>query len=143
MGVERQYSGTLGKTANWQLGVSVNAVTEQASCPLDWRLFVPRRWDQGLGLDHFEGRSFGGWHHHVTLVSVAHGYLTLERLRRPKRRRRPAVVAAPGRAASSAHLLGRRLSPLQATCATLALPPRTSQRRPDRALLGGDESAAP
>ena len=49
MGVERQYSGTLGKTANWQLGVSVNAVTEQASCPLDWRLFVPRRWDQDLG----------------------------------------------------------------------------------------------
>jgi len=24
-----------------------------------------------LGLDHFEGRSFIGWHHHVTLVSVA------------------------------------------------------------------------
>jgi hypothetical protein len=37
-----------------------------------------------LGLDHFEGRSFPGWHHHVTLVSVAHGFLTLERLRRPK-----------------------------------------------------------
>ena len=37
-----------------------------------------------LGLDHFEGRSFGGWHHHVTLVSVAHGFLTLERLGRPK-----------------------------------------------------------
>jgi SRSO17 transposase len=37
-----------------------------------------------LGLDHYEGRSFGGWHHHVTLVSVAHGFLTLERLRRPK-----------------------------------------------------------
>jgi SRSO17 transposase len=35
-------------------------------------------------LDHYEGRSFGGWHHHVTLVSVAHGFLTLERLRRPK-----------------------------------------------------------
>jgi len=26
----------------------------------------------GLGLRHFEGRSFMGWHHHVTLVSVAH-----------------------------------------------------------------------
>jgi SRSO17 transposase len=37
-----------------------------------------------LGLDHFEGRSFAGWHHHVTLVAVAHGFLTLERLRRPK-----------------------------------------------------------
>jgi SRSO17 transposase len=45
VGVQRQYSGTLGKTANCQLGVSVDAVTEQASCPLDWRLFLPERWD--------------------------------------------------------------------------------------------------
>ena len=48
VGVQRQYfeySGTLGKTGNCQLGVSVNAVTEQASCPLDWRLFVPEGWD--------------------------------------------------------------------------------------------------
>ena len=37
-----------------------------------------------LGLDHFEGRGWAGWHHHVTLVSVAHGFLTLERLQRPK-----------------------------------------------------------
>jgi SRSO17 transposase len=44
VGVQRQYSGTLGKTANCQLGVSVNAVTEQASCPLDWRLFLPESW---------------------------------------------------------------------------------------------------
>jgi SRSO17 transposase len=44
VGVQRQYSGTLGKTANCQLGVSVNAVTEQASCPLGWRLFLPESW---------------------------------------------------------------------------------------------------
>jgi SRSO17 transposase len=48
VGVQRQYSGTLGKTANCQLGVSVNAVTEHASCPLDWRLFLPERWDDDL-----------------------------------------------------------------------------------------------
>ena len=47
VGVQRQYCGTLGKTANCQLGVSVNAVTEQASCPLDWRLFLPESWDEG------------------------------------------------------------------------------------------------
>jgi SRSO17 transposase len=46
VGVQRQYSGTLGKTANCQLGVSVNAVTEHASCPLSWRLFLPERWDE-------------------------------------------------------------------------------------------------
>jgi DDE superfamily endonuclease len=27
-----------------------------------------------FGLGDFEGRSFAGWHHHVTLVSVAHAY---------------------------------------------------------------------
>src|SRR3954452_3089065 len=44
-GVARQYSGTLGKVGNCQVGVSVCAVTDTASCPLDWRLFVPERWD--------------------------------------------------------------------------------------------------
>src|SRR3954449_8935000 len=44
-GVARQYSGTLGKVGNCQVGVSICAVTDAASCPLDWRLFVPERWD--------------------------------------------------------------------------------------------------
>jgi hypothetical protein len=35
-----------------------------------------------FGLGHFEGRSFRGWHHHVTLVSLAHAY-TMSR--RPSR----------------------------------------------------------
>jgi SRSO17 transposase len=33
-GVSRQYSGTLGKVGNCQIGVSVHAVTDTASCPL-------------------------------------------------------------------------------------------------------------
>jgi SRSO17 transposase len=44
-----------------------------------------RELKDALGLDHFEGRSYRGWHHHVTLVSVAHAFLTLERLRPPTR----------------------------------------------------------
>src|SRR4051794_3992054 len=44
-GVARQYSGTLGKVGNCQIGVSVHAVTDAASCPLNWRLFLPERWD--------------------------------------------------------------------------------------------------
>ncbi len=44
-GVARQYSGTLGKVGNCQVGVSICAVTDAASCPLDWRLFLPERWD--------------------------------------------------------------------------------------------------
>jgi len=34
----------------------------------------------GLGLDHFEGRSFTGWHRHVTLVTAAHLFITMLRL---------------------------------------------------------------
>jgi SRSO17 transposase len=34
-----------------------------------------------LGLDHFEGRSWRGFHHHAALVLVAYGFLLLERHR--------------------------------------------------------------
>jgi SRSO17 transposase len=44
-GVGHQYCGALGKTANCQVLVSVNAVTDRASCPLGWRLFLPQAWD--------------------------------------------------------------------------------------------------
>jgi SRSO17 transposase len=54
---------------------------------LRWRIEHDyRELKDALGLDHFEGRSFRGWHHHTTLVSVAHGFLTLERRRRPPAR---------------------------------------------------------
>jgi len=33
-----------------------------------------------VGLDHFEGRSWQGWHHHVTLVTMAYAFLVLERM---------------------------------------------------------------
>jgi SRSO17 transposase len=48
VGVARQYCGALGKVANCQVGVSVHATTEHASCPLDWRLFLPPEWDDDL-----------------------------------------------------------------------------------------------
>ncbi|WP_393101790.1 IS701 family transposase [Streptomyces sp. LN325] len=39
-----------------------------------------RELKHGLGLDHFEGRSWPGWHHHITLVTAAHAFLTEQRL---------------------------------------------------------------
>jgi SRSO17 transposase len=33
-----------------------------------------------VGLDHFEGRSWQGWHHHVTLVTLAYAFLMMERM---------------------------------------------------------------
>ena len=46
-----------------------------------WKIELDYKQLKGeLGLDHYEGRSWIGWHHHTALVTVAHGYLTLERL---------------------------------------------------------------
>ena len=34
-----------------------------------------------LGLDHFEGRTFPGWHHHVVLTAITYNFLQAERRR--------------------------------------------------------------
>ena len=48
---------------------------------LRWKIELDYRQLKGeLGLDHYEGRSYLGWHHHTALVTAAHGFLTLERL---------------------------------------------------------------
>jgi SRSO17 transposase len=49
--VARQYSGTLGKTGNCQVAVSVHLVNEGASCAADWRLFCPESWDDAALAD--------------------------------------------------------------------------------------------
>ena len=43
-GVKRQYSGTLGKTGNCQIGVSVHAVGRKGTVPLGWALDPPEEW---------------------------------------------------------------------------------------------------
>jgi hypothetical protein len=43
-GVKRQYSGTLGKTGNCQIGVSVHAVGGRGTVPLGWALYLPEDW---------------------------------------------------------------------------------------------------
>ena len=48
---------------------------------LRWMIELDYRQLKGeLGLDHYEGRSYLGFHHHCALVTLAHGFLTLERL---------------------------------------------------------------
>ena len=42
-----------------------------------------------LGLDHHEGRSWRGFHHHACLVMLAFGFLTLEQRRARRGRPRP------------------------------------------------------
>lgn len=34
-----------------------------------------------LGLDHFEGRSFTGWHHHISVVLCCYSFVVAERVR--------------------------------------------------------------
>jgi SRSO17 transposase len=54
---------------------------------LRWKIELDYKQLKGdLGLDHYEGRSYLGWHHHTALVTAAHGFLTLERLH-PKAQR--------------------------------------------------------
>jgi hypothetical protein len=43
--VARQYAGTAGKVTNCQVALRVSMVTDTASYPVDWRLFVPQSWD--------------------------------------------------------------------------------------------------
>lgn len=47
-----------------------------------------------LGLDHFEGRSYPGWHHHVTVVLACYAFVLAERER---------AFPPSGRRASAAH----------------------------------------
>ena len=46
VGVARQYSGTLGKTANCQVAVSLHQAGAEESTILDWRLYLPESWVQ-------------------------------------------------------------------------------------------------
>jgi len=44
VGVARQYSGTLGKRGNCQVGVSLSYATPKGAMPLDWALYLPKEW---------------------------------------------------------------------------------------------------
>lgn len=50
------------------------------SAKLRWRVERDYQDLKGeLGLDHYEGRTWRGFHHHATLCAVAHGFLALQR----------------------------------------------------------------
>jgi SRSO17 transposase len=50
-----------------------------------WRVETDyRELKEELGLDHYEGRHWPGWHHHVTLVSMAFAFLRCEQARAKK-----------------------------------------------------------
>jgi SRSO17 transposase len=48
-----------------------------------------------LGLDHYEGRSFPGWHHHISVVLCCYAFIVAERVRHFPPSAREAVEAVP------------------------------------------------
>ncbi|MEW6217712.1 MAG: IS701 family transposase [Candidatus Bipolaricaulota bacterium] len=46
VGVARQYSGTLGKVGNCQIGVSLNYATDEGCFPIDFQLYLPQAWTE-------------------------------------------------------------------------------------------------
>ena len=65
-----------------RLGTRTGVEPEQLArlARLRWMIELDYKQLKGeLGLDHYEGRSYAGFHHHCALVTAAHGFLTLER----------------------------------------------------------------
>lgn len=44
VGVQRQYTGSAGKIANCQIGVSLAVATETEQLPIDFELYLPTKW---------------------------------------------------------------------------------------------------
>jgi SRSO17 transposase len=67
-----------------------------------------------VGLDHFEGRTWTGFHHHATLCAAAHGFLAIQRQVFPPKALQvdPADGAAPN--AAPAHRAHRRVPAMPA-----------------------------
>ena len=67
----------------WLSNLSDDADPERLArlARLRWTIELDYRQLKGeLGLDHYEGRSYIGFHHHCALVTCAHAFLTLERM---------------------------------------------------------------
>jgi SRSO17 transposase len=50
VGVQRQYTGSAGKIANCQIGVSLEIATATQHAPIDFELYLPEQWTNDAGL---------------------------------------------------------------------------------------------
>jgi len=97
-GVPAQAIPTAEEAARWLLvewradgtvkyalsNLPADATIEQAAGAWKERYQVEQGYRQlkrELGLDHFEGRSWNGFHHHATMTFLAYGFLALEQRR--------------------------------------------------------------
>jgi SRSO17 transposase len=75
-------AGHDGPSDYWISNLPADTEPEQLArlARLRWMIELDYKQLKGeLGLDHYEGRSYLGFHHHCSLVTAAHGFLTLER----------------------------------------------------------------
>jgi SRSO17 transposase len=75
--------GTAAPSDYWLSNLGEDEPAERLArlARLRWTIELDYRQLKGeLGLDHYEGRSYVGFHHHTALVTCAHAFLTLERL---------------------------------------------------------------
>src|SRR3954449_12282336 len=97
-----------------------------ATAKMRWRIERDyQELKQELGLDHYEGRGWRGFHHHATLCIAAYGFLVSERSLFPpdEHFRRPAPALPPGPRASRCgrNAITRHRSP---RCAAACLGPQ-------------------
>ena len=79
--------------------------------------------EQEVGLSHFEGRSWRGFHHHASMSIAAYGYLMAERLRSQRRSKKKPWRSAR-RSAASTRLDPPWLSPCGPNATRLIRSPR-------------------
>jgi len=85
-----------------------------------------RQLKRELGLDHFEGRNWNGFHHHAAMTFLAYGFLALER-----QRARAAAAAPEGQGAP----LGGALRDAR-VCRPCVAPSSSSSHHPADSLAG-------
>lgn len=102
--VDKQYAHSVGRTLNCQLGLAAVLVTEEGSCPVNWRLMLPRCWEED---PHRRSRSYvpdtercrSRWHYLIETVDEMSGQWDMP----------PAPVIVDGRAEPAVELLLRAL----------------------------------
>lgn len=87
---------------------------------------------QEFGLDHFEGRSWRGFHHHATLSIAAYGFLLAERGAPPKKTLQHSILGKIPALPADFRPRGSP-APSAAPARLDRHPPQRTRRRPDRA----------
>jgi SRSO17 transposase len=91
-------------TKYWLSSVPENTTLSElvGQAKLRWRIERDyQELKQEIGLGHYEGRGWRGFHHHATLCIAAYGFLVSERSRiPPSEPRRGAILKAPRRSKS-------------------------------------------